>query len=250
MNETFNPYRQWLGIEDRPRPNFYQLLGLAAGEPDVDKIIVAADRATTKVQSLDPGGQAPARSKLLSEIQSAKSCLLDPVKRAEYDLTLKARSSAAHSSSNAHTRSAPSGPGRPKALPRAKLLVPTSPQPNPTKAAPVQPLLQKEEHAPQLPLGIPTVLPPACSQPASAAPAYSSSWQTPAWSAPQVLGSYGQPYVQPGSPAPGGHAADLSGNRISRWAVHNADGRPSVRPHDALPSLLRSARARNSAHLR
>ncbi len=203
MTETFNPYRAWLGIEDRPRPNFYQLLGLVAGESDPDKIIVAADRATTKVQSLDPGGQAPARSKLLSEIQFAKSCLLDPVKRAEYDLTLKG-SSAAPSNSTAQTKSAPSGPGRPKALPRAKLLAPTSPQAtaNPTKGAPAQQLPQNNGHAPQLPPGIPTALLPGCSQPASSVPAYPSLWQTPAGGALQTSGSYGQPYVQPGSPAP------------------------------------------------
>src|SRR5262245_48640297 len=203
MSETFNPYREWLGIEHCPQPNFYQLLGLAAGESDADKIVAAADRATTKIRSLDPGGQVPARSQLLAEIQSAKSCLLDPVKRAEYNLTLKGKSNAAPSSPNFQTKSAPSGPDRPKALPRAKLLVPNGPHaiPNAPKEAPANLLSQDHERVPHLPPGIPTAVLPGSSQPTSSVPVYPYSWQRPAWGA-QTSGSYGQPYAQPGSPAP------------------------------------------------
>ena len=45
MDDSFDPYLQWLGIRDAQRPpNHYRLLGVAQLESDTDVISSAADR--------------------------------------------------------------------------------------------------------------------------------------------------------------------------------------------------------------
>ena len=86
MAEPFNPYHEWLGLSaDVASPNYYQLLGLAEREPDLEKIAVAGDRALARVRSFRPGSHAKAWSELLDEIYAAKTCLLEPEVKAEYD---------------------------------------------------------------------------------------------------------------------------------------------------------------------
>jgi hypothetical protein len=85
----FNPYREWLGLTGRGRPNRYQLIGLASIEADARQIAAAAERATTRVRSFRPGANARVWAELLDEIRAAKECLCDPAKKAEYDAGLR-----------------------------------------------------------------------------------------------------------------------------------------------------------------
>jgi hypothetical protein len=85
----FNPYREWLGLEARGRPNFYGLIGVANFEGDGGRIASAAERATTRVRSFRPGANARLWAGLLDEIRAAKECLCDPARKAEYDAGLR-----------------------------------------------------------------------------------------------------------------------------------------------------------------
>jgi hypothetical protein len=91
MSEQFDPYRKWLGIppKDRP-PNHYRLLGIPLFEEDPDVIENAADRQMAHVRTYQSGQHAAASQKILNELSTAKLCLLDSEKKAQYDEHLKA----------------------------------------------------------------------------------------------------------------------------------------------------------------
>ncbi len=96
MADAFNPYHEWLGLPaDVVSPNYYQLLGLAEREADLERIAIAGDRALARVRSFRPGVHAKLWSELLDEIFAAKSSLLDPDAKAEYDRRLTGTSLAA-----------------------------------------------------------------------------------------------------------------------------------------------------------
>src|SRR5947209_18856087 len=83
---SFDPYHKWLGIPKHQRPpTHYQLLGLAAGESDVEVIEEAAIRQTTHVRAYQVGPHAQVCTRLLNEISAARQVLLHPQKRQEYD---------------------------------------------------------------------------------------------------------------------------------------------------------------------
>jgi hypothetical protein len=85
MDEAFNPYYTFLGLdEELASPNFYQLLRLREQETDSAKIQAAADKAATRVRAHRPGEHAAQWSELLDEIQAARTCLLDPSQRQAY----------------------------------------------------------------------------------------------------------------------------------------------------------------------
>lgn len=92
MADVFNPYQAFLGLEGQTSPDYYQLLRLRESETDHETIAAAADRAVTRVRSHRPGPNAVAWSRLLDEIQAARSCLLDPAKRQEYNERLPSQS--------------------------------------------------------------------------------------------------------------------------------------------------------------
>lgn len=87
MSDEFDPYREWLGLEN-PAPSYYELLGLSFHETDATNIAVAADRAITRVRSFRPGPHARAWSRLLDELRAAKDCLTDAGQRSRYDAEL------------------------------------------------------------------------------------------------------------------------------------------------------------------
>jgi len=95
MGGEFNPYREWLGLEDGGRPNFYELIGLASFEAEALRIAAAAERATTRVRSFRPGSNARLWAELLDEIRAAKECLCDPARKSEYDARLRIGQEAA-----------------------------------------------------------------------------------------------------------------------------------------------------------
>jgi hypothetical protein len=86
----FDPYHKWLGIPQNQRPpTFYQLLGIAPDETDREVIAEASIRQTSHVRTYQTGPRAQQCIDLLNEIARARSTLLDPIKRKEYDASLK-----------------------------------------------------------------------------------------------------------------------------------------------------------------
>ena len=85
----FDPYRDWLGIEQDERPvDHYRLLGLARFEGDVERIARAADERMALVRGFQVGPRTAHTQKLLNELSAARGCLLSPAAKAEYDAGL------------------------------------------------------------------------------------------------------------------------------------------------------------------
>jgi hypothetical protein len=89
----FDPYHKWLGIpkEEQP-PTHYRLLGLPIEEDEADVIEEAAIRQTSHVRSYQIGPHAAESTRILNEIANARSVLLNPTKKRDYDLKLAAAS--------------------------------------------------------------------------------------------------------------------------------------------------------------
>ncbi len=85
----FDPYHKWLGIppEQQP-PTLYQLLGISPREQDPEVIEEAAIRQTAHVRTYQNGPHAQECARLLGEIARARTTLLNPTKRQEYDRRL------------------------------------------------------------------------------------------------------------------------------------------------------------------
>ncbi|MCH8044144.1 MAG: hypothetical protein IID44_10555 [Planctomycetes bacterium] len=95
MDESFDPYLQWLGIRDAQRPpNHYRLLGVAQLESDTDVISNAADRQMAHVRTFQTGKHSDVSQRVLNELAKAKVCLLNPAKKAAYDKQLSAKLAA------------------------------------------------------------------------------------------------------------------------------------------------------------
>jgi len=90
MAGSFDPYLHWLGIRDPERPpNHYRLLGVAMFEDDPEVLSNAADRQMAHVRTFQTGKRSSESQKLLNELATAKICLLNPGKKAEYDIELR-----------------------------------------------------------------------------------------------------------------------------------------------------------------
>ncbi|MCS7304197.1 MAG: hypothetical protein NZ602_03700 [Thermoguttaceae bacterium] len=87
----FDPYLKWLGIRGPGRPpNHYRLLGLNLFESDPDVISHAADARIAHVRNFCTGPHRALAEKILEELKTAKSTLLDPAQKAAYDQQLQA----------------------------------------------------------------------------------------------------------------------------------------------------------------
>jgi hypothetical protein len=85
----FDPYHKWLAIPPGPRPpTYYQLLGVAPGEKDLDVIDEAALRQMAHVRAYQIGPHAAESQRLLNEISEARTVLLNAEKRKAYDEAL------------------------------------------------------------------------------------------------------------------------------------------------------------------
>jgi hypothetical protein len=95
VEESFDPYRKWLGIppEEQP-PHHYRLLGLELFEEDADVIVNAADARLEYLKSLSKDVHADMAEQLCAQIKEVQSCLLDPAKKAFYDGQLQRRIAA------------------------------------------------------------------------------------------------------------------------------------------------------------
>lgn len=95
MQDSFDPYREWLGIAGSgERPDHYALLGLKLFESDLAVIAAAAERqiaAVFKVQAGPPAtaGKLAVWQRLMNELGQAKHTLSDPREKARYDQTLR-----------------------------------------------------------------------------------------------------------------------------------------------------------------
>jgi hypothetical protein len=89
MSQPFDPYYRWLGIpaEEQP-PDFYRLLGVRRFESDPEVISNAADRQMLHVRSFQTGPRSAECQRLLNELAAARTCLLNPSKKEEYDREL------------------------------------------------------------------------------------------------------------------------------------------------------------------
>ena len=90
MQDHFDPYLQWLGIQPGEHPpDCYGLLRLDRFENDSEAIALAADGAMARVRGQRPGEHVAQWQELLDELAAAKACLTDASKKAEYDNLLK-----------------------------------------------------------------------------------------------------------------------------------------------------------------
>jgi len=89
MHQGFDAYHQWLGIPPQEQPpQHYRLLGLTLFEDNRSVIANAAERQSMLVRTYQMGQFADAANVLLREISTAKVCLLDEAKKADYDQRL------------------------------------------------------------------------------------------------------------------------------------------------------------------
>src|SRR5262245_53892315 len=90
MSDQFDPYHRWLGIPKKFRPpTCYQLLGLGEFEDDSEAIADAAERQMAHVRRYAVGSHAELSQRILRELAAARTCLLDPARRAAYDKMLR-----------------------------------------------------------------------------------------------------------------------------------------------------------------
>ena len=105
MTGTTNPYQTWLGLNVSGRPDCYTLLGLPLYESDTGKILAAAQNAMARASIPMAPADEPIRQALVSEIQTAQNCLLDPAQKQAYDEQLRAYYSGESNSSKAEATS-------------------------------------------------------------------------------------------------------------------------------------------------
>ena len=186
---AFNPYHEWLGLDDAvTKPTYYQLIGLEDFEADPQLIARAADSASSRVRACKPGEHAALWAKLIDQIKQVKAYLLDENRRAAYDNKLRTKQSSASTSGGANPMYPPgmgNNNGEQKAEPDEIAPVPIQTEPesapaadNPVSSAMAIPLpaVQEQAPAPVAPMqpmpaagGVP-VLEPVTPEPHATAP--------------------------------------------------------------------------------
>lgn len=145
MTGNTNPYQTWLGLNVSSRPDCYTLLGLPLYEADGGKIMVAAQNAMARASIPMAPSDEPARQALVSEIQLAQNCLLDPAQKQAYDQQLQAYYSGQTAAATAQPVAAAqpvSQPVTPVATPSA---APTSPVASSDSSS--EPLIQSKKQS-------------------------------------------------------------------------------------------------------
>lgn len=116
--DSFNPYRDWLGLADGQRPpTYYGLFGLKPLESDADRIRKAILRLAAKIRGIHPGSHMLEWQQIIDEISAAKACLTDPAAKAAYDARLGGTASRQKLSPQVSTRSSPDTAVPPMATP-------------------------------------------------------------------------------------------------------------------------------------
>jgi len=92
MPEEFDPLYKWLGIPpDEQPPHCYRLLGLRAFEDNPDAIESAADRVMAYLRTFQTGPNVQVAQEVLNQVAAAKTWLLNPEKKVQYDAWLRER---------------------------------------------------------------------------------------------------------------------------------------------------------------
>ena len=87
---SFDPLHVWLGIAPEEQPaDHYRLLGLRRFEDNDDVIQSATDRQVAHIRQFQRGTHASEAAKLLNRISQARTCLLTPGQKAQYDRQLR-----------------------------------------------------------------------------------------------------------------------------------------------------------------
>lgn len=147
----FDPYYEWLGIRPEEHPiSLYRLLGIADFEDNPNVIDRAADRQMGHLRTFQVGEHGSLSQQLLNEVARARSCLLNPQGKFEYDQRLR------------HQRAA---------------VLPPFPQPMPMMHAPPPQMPAPIVHSPA---PMPQALVPAAPRPATLPPQVSIKTHLPA----------------------------------------------------------------------
>ncbi len=90
MSDSFNPYQVWFDIPrvDQP-PNHYRLLGLELYEASKTKIEDAVTARAEFLSAISMGKHVAHAQRILNEVAMSRICLLDPVKKRDYDKKLR-----------------------------------------------------------------------------------------------------------------------------------------------------------------
>jgi hypothetical protein len=135
--DSFNPYRDWLGLADGQRPTtYYGLFGLKPLEGDAEQIRVAVVRTMAKVRDILPGNRMREWQLLLNELSTAKTCLTDPAAKAAYDAQLREALSRPKQHPQGSAARSPAAPRRPTSGDSGKRQAPSAAQPSRGAAAP------------------------------------------------------------------------------------------------------------------
>jgi hypothetical protein len=93
MREKIDPYSQWLGLPEGPRPpHLYALLGLLPFANDVEAVLESSRRQMACIKPYEDHPEPIARRKvqeIMNQIGMARAVLRDAVKKAEYDRRLR-----------------------------------------------------------------------------------------------------------------------------------------------------------------
>ena len=95
VEDSFDPYHRWLGIPPKHQPpDHYRLLGIELFESDPEVVRDAAERQMAHVRRYALGKHAELSQRILNELAAAKSCLIDPAKKTQYDARLRSQLAA------------------------------------------------------------------------------------------------------------------------------------------------------------
>jgi|GEM_PF-5021904 len=90
MSVDFDPLHKWLGIPPSEQPpNCYRLLGLEVFEDNLDVIENAADRQIAFLRGFQSGPHAAIAEEVINQVRVARSWLLQPERKAQYDAWLR-----------------------------------------------------------------------------------------------------------------------------------------------------------------
>ena len=96
MQDSFDPYQQWLGIPPAEQPpNHYRLLGIALFESEPAVILRAIEERTAHVRACAGDRYPETLEDLLEDLTTAKHLLLNPTFKEQYDSMLRRHSEAA-----------------------------------------------------------------------------------------------------------------------------------------------------------
>jgi hypothetical protein len=232
LDNAFNPYQEWLGIDpSKHSPTYFELFGLAEDVSDLSTINSAADAALSRVRACRPGDKARQWASLLDELDRAKLTLLDGGKRAAYLQQVQSGQLPGQQQQQENTVQ-PENASQPTEEPYAPV---TRPVPYSSRQTQSEPVAQNPSYgqSPQqptphpMPSGQPQVPGPLAQAPAPQAPAPHTS--VPYGTQPAA------PYSPPTYPAADPMAPTAPYPSPAQTPIQQP-GAPSYDPHNQVPA--------------